>query len=120
MIALTTKGVGEEWADLPADLELRVCEPDPAAVDAALADDVEILVGETLPTEHARATGLRWVQLASAGTDQLIGHPLMRRDLLVSSAAGINAGLGAKKRKSASGVGPPACSFRPSWQRTGL
>jgi phosphoglycerate dehydrogenase-like enzyme len=91
MIALTTKEVGAAWADLPADLELRVCEPDPAAVDAALADDVEILVGETLPTENARAAGLRWVQLASAGTDQLIGHPLMRRDLLVSSAAGINA-----------------------------
>jgi phosphoglycerate dehydrogenase-like enzyme len=89
MIVLTTKGVGDEWADLPDDVELRVCEPE--ALDAALDDEVEVFVGETLPSGEKGANGLRWIQLASAGTDQLLGHPLMRRDLLVSGAAGINA-----------------------------
>jgi phosphoglycerate dehydrogenase-like enzyme len=91
MIVLITGAAEKAWDDLPDDLEIRVCENSPEAIEAALDEDVEILLTEAMPASGERAGGLRWIQLLSAGTDQLIGHPLMRRDLLISSASGINA-----------------------------
>lgn len=89
MRVLITSDVATDWHDLPADLAVRVCEPEPAAIDAALGG-VEILVSDVLPGA-GDAPDLRWIQLLSAGSDQLIGHPLARRRLLITSAAGANA-----------------------------
>jgi phosphoglycerate dehydrogenase-like enzyme len=91
MKALITTDIELEPASLPADLEVRICEDHPSAIDAALDDSVEILVAESMPGAIDRCAGLRWIQLLSSGTDQLIGHPLMERDLLLSNAAGTNA-----------------------------
>lgn len=89
MEVLITSDVAPDWADLPPDLVIRVCEPEPAALAAAITG-AEILVSEVLPA-GGEAAALRWVQLLSAGTEQLIGHPLARRDLLICSAAGVSA-----------------------------
>ncbi len=76
---------------MPADLELRFCADEPAAIDAAIDESIEILVADALPTSLERCAGLRWVQLLSAGINQLIGHPLLARDLLITNAAGATA-----------------------------
>jgi phosphoglycerate dehydrogenase-like enzyme len=91
MKALLTDSIELDPADTPADLELRFCADEPAAVDAAIDESTEILVTYELPTNLERCAGLRWVQLLSAGVDQLIGHPLLVRDLLLTNAAGTNA-----------------------------
>jgi phosphoglycerate dehydrogenase-like enzyme len=89
MQVLITSDIAPDWSDLPSDLVIRVCEPEPDAIDAALAG-AEILVSEVLPRRGDSAE-LRWVQLLSAGADQLIGHPILERPLLFANAAGVNA-----------------------------
>lgn len=89
--ALVAMEADPAWDDVPASVELQFCASDVAAIDAALDDDVEILLTDAMPSSDERCAGLRWVQLLSAGTDQLIGHPLMRHDLQVSNAAGSSA-----------------------------
>lgn len=91
MKALITSDVASAWDELPADLKVVVCAPEPQAIAAALDETVEILASEVLPAGEVRAPGLRWVQLLSAGADQLVGHPLARRELAVCTAAGLNA-----------------------------
>jgi D-2-hydroxyacid dehydrogenase (NADP+) len=87
--ALITADVGNAWQRLPPDLGVRFCPATVAGLNEALDEQIEILVTDALPSDIARATGLRWVQLLSSGTNQLIGHPLAERPILASSAAGI-------------------------------
>ncbi len=96
--ALLTNEIELNPADAPADLELRFCADEPAAIDAAIDDSIEILVADALPTSLERCAGLRWVQLLSAGINQLIGHPLLARSA-------------ADQRRWA----PPPCISPSSW-----
>jgi len=89
--ALVAMDADATWDDLPPGVELQFCAGDVAAIDAALDDDVEILLTDAMPSTDKRCGGLRWLQLLSAGTDQLGGHPLMLRDIRVSNAAGTSA-----------------------------
>ncbi len=89
--ALVAMDADAAWDDLPPGVELQFCAGDVAAIDAALDDDVEILLTDAMPSTDERCGGLRWLQLLSAGTDQLGGHPLMLRDIRVSNAAGTSA-----------------------------
>jgi phosphoglycerate dehydrogenase-like enzyme len=89
--ALVTMEADADWSDLPAGVELKFCAADVAAIDAALDDSVEILLTDAMPSTDERCRGLRWLQLLSAGTDQLAGHPLVQRDIRVSNAAGTSA-----------------------------
>jgi phosphoglycerate dehydrogenase-like enzyme len=91
MNVLITTHAPEEWTDLPADLRVAFCGYASDEIDRAITSDTEILVTDALPTALERCGGLRWVQLLSAGANQLIGHPLARREILFSSAAGISA-----------------------------
>jgi len=50
--------------------------------------DVAILVTEQLPRELAGWPALRWVQLISAGANQVLGHPLQATDIVVTNASG--------------------------------
>ncbi len=75
----------------PPGVELRFCATDGASIEAALDEKVEILLTDELPPGAERASGLRWLQLFSSGTDQLFGHPLIRRDIRLSNAAGTSA-----------------------------
>ncbi|HMO57135.1 MAG TPA: D-2-hydroxyacid dehydrogenase [Roseiflexaceae bacterium] len=91
MNVLITTHAPEEWAGLPAGLRVAFCGYSAPEIDRAMTSDTEILVTDALPTALERCSGLRWVQLLSAGANQLIGHPLAAREILFSSAAGISA-----------------------------
>src|SRR6476469_9225178 len=79
------------WDNMPAGVELRFCGAGVAALDTALDDSVDILVTDAMPSSDERCGGLRWLQLLSAGTNQIAGHPLMQHDIRVSNAAGTSA-----------------------------
>ena len=91
MRALVAMEPDAAWDDLAPGLEVRFCGADVAALDATLDDDVEILLTDAMPSSAERCAGLRWVQLLSAGTDQLNGHPLMQHEVRLSNAAGASA-----------------------------
>jgi phosphoglycerate dehydrogenase-like enzyme len=46
---------------------------DQAAVDELAADDLDALVGRSLPTDRSRTPSLRWLQVLSAGVEHLLG-----------------------------------------------
>jgi len=67
---------------------------DAAGVGAALAahPDTEVLYAFSVPAGAlALASGLRWVQLHSAGADHLLGNPIMQSDVLLTTSSGIHA-----------------------------
>src|SRR5262245_9791901 len=49
---------------------------------------VEVLVTEQVPRNLERWSDLRWVQLLSAGANQLIGHPIQSTTIPVTTASG--------------------------------
>jgi phosphoglycerate dehydrogenase-like enzyme len=55
-------------------------ELDPAGVD--------VLVTELVPRDISAWTNLRWVQLLSAGANQLLGHPIRETSIPVTTASG--------------------------------
>src|SRR5882757_2589159 len=58
------------------------------APDKLDGTDVSILVTEQVPRNLAAWPDLRWVQLLSAGANQLIGHPILQTDIPVTTASG--------------------------------
>lgn len=60
-------------------------------VEQALEDSVEVLYTFYLPADLHRASRLEWVQMHAAGVDQLLDHPIMRSDMLLTTASGIHA-----------------------------
>lgn len=60
-------------------------EPDPDRLDGA---DVEVLVTEPVPRNLTQWPGLRWVQLLSAGSNHLSGHPIWDTPAIVTNASG--------------------------------
>ncbi|MBO9599087.1 MAG: D-2-hydroxyacid dehydrogenase [Cohnella sp.] len=78
-----------EWPNVPADLEMTYCNDDRRSIEHAMTPDTEVLVTDVMPTDISACVGLRWLHLLSAGTDQLICHPLMKQELKVSNSAGI-------------------------------
>ena len=91
MIAVITNEIELDSVDVPAGLEMRGCGDEPSAIDATIDEDTEILVADAMPTNMERCSGLRWIQLLSAGCNQLVGHPLLARDLQITNASGTNA-----------------------------
>lgn len=89
MKVLVAEQLKKPWTDLPADVTVTCCGPTVAEIDAAIDPSYEVLVSDDLPTDMQRCPGLRWVQLLSAGFGQMVGHPLARRDILVTTAAGM-------------------------------
>jgi phosphoglycerate dehydrogenase-like enzyme len=70
------------------DLEIVVVnEPDPAKLDGT---DVVVLIAEMVPKQLESWTQLRWVQLLSAGSNQLNGHPIWQTPVQVTNASGIH------------------------------
>jgi phosphoglycerate dehydrogenase-like enzyme len=76
---------------LPADLRVSFCGYSVHELNEAIGPGTEVLVTDALPAAPERCGGLRWVQLLSAGANQLLGHPLVEREILFTSAAGISA-----------------------------
>jgi phosphoglycerate dehydrogenase-like enzyme len=52
--------------------------------------DCTVVFGEFPPTNMVEMAGLEWVQLGSAGYEQLKGFPLIERGVRVSNASGVN------------------------------
>ena len=69
-------------------LELRLENLAPERLDGA---DVEVLVSELVPRDLAAWPKLRWVQLPSAGSNQILGHPIQATDIAVTTASGTHA-----------------------------
>jgi phosphoglycerate dehydrogenase-like enzyme len=53
--------------------------------------DEEILYGFMPPRNLAAAPRLKWVQLHSAGINHLIGHPILKTDILITTSSGVHA-----------------------------
>jgi len=51
-------------------------------------EGVEALVTEQVPRELSRWKDLKWVQLISAGSNQLLGHPIRDTGIVVTTASG--------------------------------
>lgn len=79
------------WSKLPKEngLEFAFCQPRVEAIEETLTPETEVLVTDAMPGRLERCGGLKWIHLLSAGTNQLFGHPLMERELLLSNSAGI-------------------------------
>ena len=60
-------------------------------VEQALEDRVEVLYTFYLPADLNRASKLTWVQMHAAGVDSMLGHPIMKSDILLTTASGIHA-----------------------------
>jgi phosphoglycerate dehydrogenase-like enzyme len=51
---------------------------------------VTVLVGEQVPRDLSAWTDLRWVQLLSAGANQLLNHPVLERPVTITTASGLH------------------------------
>ena len=69
-------------------VEQVVCR-DPQDIERHL-EGVEVLYTYHAPFDPRRFPALRWVQLSSAGVDHLIGTPLMRSSVLITTTSGIH------------------------------
>jgi phosphoglycerate dehydrogenase-like enzyme len=76
--ALRALALGSEIATVPFT-------PDPDKLDGR---DVDVLVTESVPRNLAAWPKLRWVQLLSAGSNQVIGHPITGTTIPVTTASG--------------------------------
>ena len=55
-------------------LRLRVTEQtDQAAIDSLATDDLDGLIGRSLPTDPTGSPNLRWLQVLSAGVENVVG-----------------------------------------------
>jgi phosphoglycerate dehydrogenase-like enzyme len=68
----------------------RTCH-DAEEVEQALEDSVEVLYTVYLPANLSRASRLQWVQMHAAGVDHVLDHPIMKNDMLLTTASGIHA-----------------------------
>ena len=60
-------------------------------VEQALEESIEVLYTSYLPVDLGRASRLKWVQMHIAGVDNLLDHPIMKSDILLTTASGIHA-----------------------------
>ena len=67
---------------------LELVERNVGAVDQLDGTGVEILVTEQVPRDLTKWRRLRWVQLLSAGSNQLAGHPIRETAVAVTTASG--------------------------------
>jgi phosphoglycerate dehydrogenase-like enzyme len=60
-------------------------------VTAALTPETQVLYTVHAPFDPADYPGLEWVQLHTAGADQVLDTPLMQSDVIVTTTSGIHA-----------------------------
>jgi phosphoglycerate dehydrogenase-like enzyme len=65
----------EAFRAISPRLQLRIAVgTDQAAIDQIGADELDALVGRSLPTDRSRTPSLRWLQVLSAGVEHLLGE----------------------------------------------
>lgn len=67
---------------------IEIAEQNVASPDQLDATRVEILVTEQVPRNLDAWSSLRWVQLLSAGANQLLDHPIQHTSIPVTTASG--------------------------------
>ncbi len=67
---------------------LEILETGGRDLDQFAGEDVTVLVSEQLPRDLSRWPALRWVQLLSAGANQLLEHPIRATEIPVTTASG--------------------------------
>ena len=67
---------------------IELAEANTATPDELDGAGVDILVTEQVPKNLAAWPRLRWVQLLSAGSNQLVGHPIQQTRIAVTTASG--------------------------------
>jgi phosphoglycerate dehydrogenase-like enzyme len=67
---------------------IELVEANTATPDQLDGAGVDILVTEQVPKNLAAWPRLRWVQLLSAGSNQLVGHPIQQTRIPVTTASG--------------------------------
>jgi phosphoglycerate dehydrogenase-like enzyme len=68
----------------------RICQ-NAEEVEQALEESIEVLYTFYLPADLGRASKLKWVQMHTAGVENLLDHPIMKSDILLTTASGIHA-----------------------------
>lgn len=74
----------EQWP------ELELLEQSETDVEKLDGRGVAVLVTESVPRNLENWQTLRWVQLLSAGSNQLLGHPIWQTPAQVTNASGIH------------------------------
>lgn len=74
-----------DWSGLLPGLEVAEVPGPLADLDGA---GVEVLVSGAVPDDLARWPDLRWLQLTSAGADQLRGQPIVDTEIAITTASG--------------------------------
>lgn len=67
---------------------LEVVETNVTAVEQLDGAGVEILVSEQVPRNLEKWDALRWVQLPSAGSNQVLRHPIQATNVQITTASG--------------------------------
>lgn len=67
---------------------VALAEANSASPDSLAGAEVDVLVTEHVPRNLAAWPRLRWVQLLSAGSNQLVGHPIQQSGIPVTTASG--------------------------------
>ena len=67
---------------------IELVEQNAGAAEKLDGSGVEILVTEQVPRNLEAWSSLRWVQLLSAGSNQLVGHPIQQTSIPVTTASG--------------------------------
>lgn len=81
---------GGRLAEIQARLPKAVIDcRDPLGPEDEVATDYMVLFSDRCPANVAELTSLRWIQLGSAGYEQIIGQPLAP-DTLITNASGVN------------------------------
>src|ERR1035438_217358 len=96
MRILIALNLNPPWDGFPEDVEPIFCGTSTGEIDACMDPKVEVLMTDAMPTALASCQGLRWIQLVSANTSQLMRHPLLSRNILLSNASGVTAGHAAE------------------------
>jgi len=69
---------------------LRVVNSDAASAERLDGRGITFLVTQSVPEDLTMWPDLRWVQLLSAGADQVLGHPVLNTEIPVTTASGIH------------------------------
>jgi phosphoglycerate dehydrogenase-like enzyme len=96
IVVLSTMRFADELLDklraVSPRLMVKQCDCRSAEkVEQALEEDIEVLYAAYLPLDLSRALRLKWVQMHVAGIDDLLDHPIMKSDILLTTASGIHA-----------------------------
>ncbi len=70
---------------------LRLVQPEAEEVPDALWAETEVLCSLWSLPQPEQAPNLRWVHLFSAGADHVLGHPILKQEIILTTSSGVHA-----------------------------